>query len=121
MIRKDKCSFSLLVDRESEQDMFAAEKALNGMLERYGIRVTCSPSRYQGRKGLVRYSFAVRLDRKTAARGAGRKPAASRLSMEEALRLESDGMAKSEIAGHMGVSLATYYRKRKAYLEGSES
>lgn len=55
--------------------------------------------------------------RKGIRAGAGRKPLECRVRMDDALRMEKQGTDK-KIAEQMGVSLATYYRKRKNYLEG---
>lgn len=117
MGRRECASALVYVDKENEGRMLALEEKINGLLLRHGIRVSCSPSRYQGRKGLKRYALAIEVDGDTFGRGAGRKPLKCGMGMEEAMEMEAQGSDKETIAGQMGVSLATYYRKRKKYLE----
>ncbi len=75
------------------------------------------PGRNQGRKGLKRYALMIEIEVETSGRGAGRKPLECGVDMAEAIRMEEQGIDKGKIAGQMGVSLATYYRERKKYLE----
>ena len=116
MLSKNGYSTSVLIETDCEQKVLMEEEALNDVLQKYGIRVFFAGSRYQGWKGLRRYTLRIVFDHETHARGAGRKPRECGMDMEEALCLEEKGMEKKEIAGLMGVSVATYYRKRKAYL-----
>ena len=113
----ERASATVYVGREDEGRMLALEEKMNGLLLKHGIRISCSPSRNQGRKGLRRYALIIEVDGDTSSRGAGRKPAECGMRMAEAMKMEEQGIDKSKIAEQMGVSLATYYRKRKKYLE----
>ena len=115
LIDDNRCTFQVLVDHTDEQDMLAKEAELNEKLIQHGIMFSCAPSRNQGRKGLTRYTISISFDKETIARGAGRKPVECGITMEEAIRLEKTGEDKAAIAEKMGISLPTYYRKRKKY------
>jgi hypothetical protein len=114
-----RCTFQVLVDSQSEISMFEAEKYIYETLASHGIRLSCSPSRNQGRRGLKRYTLIFHVDKETAGRGAGRKEAVARYGMDEAIRQEKAGKEKRVIAEEMGISLATYYRRRKKHMMGS--
>ena len=113
MIMENGFSFQVFVDHNTERQILADEVALNAMLSKHGVRISYAPSRNQGKKGLVRYSVIIRMEPDLLKRGAGRKAKDCRITMDEALRKEEEGMAKADIAALMGVSLSTYYRKRK--------
>ena len=113
---ENKCSFQVLVDSRSEKDMFEAESFINETLAGQGIRLSCAPSRNQGRRGLIRYSLIFRMDKEIAGRGAGRKEKAACYEMDESIRQEEAGKDKRSIAKEMGISLATYYRRRRKYM-----
>ncbi len=113
----ERISVSVYVDKENEARMLAGEEKMNVFSLKHGVRVCFSPSRHQGRKGLTKYALTVEFDGEAFGRGAGRKPLECGMGMEEAMRMEAQGSDKETIAGQMGVSLATYYRKRKKYLE----
>lgn len=117
LINDKRCMFSVLVDGTDEQDMLKKEAELNEKLMKHGILFSCAPSRNQGREGLTRYTISIIFDNEIIARGAGRKPVKCGITMEEAIRMENTGEDKATIAGKMGVSLPTYYRKRKKYFE----
>ena len=117
MVKKNRWSFTVFVDEESEENMLEAEFFLNEELLRRGIRMVCSPSRYQGRKGLKRYALTIHLDEEVAGRHAGRKRTETCYGMDEAMALEAAGKDKKSIADEMGISLASYYRRRKEYME----
>lgn len=119
MTGRKRISASVYVDRENEDRILSGESGMNEVLIKNGIRISCSPSRYQDRKGLKRYAVMIEFDGRTLGRGAGRKPLECRVGMDDALRMEKQGTDKKKIAEQMGVSLATYYRRRKNYLEGS--
>lgn len=115
-----KCISALVyVNRENEDRILSGESEMNEILIKNGIRISCSPSRYQDRKGLKRYAVMIEFDGRTLGRGGGRKPLECRVGMDDALRMEKQGTDKKKIAEQMGVSLATYYRRRKNYLKGS--
>ena len=120
MITKNSCSFQVLVEKDAEEKMFEAETWFNEKMYKHGIRLTCSPSRNQGRRGVTRYALILSMDQEIIGRHSGRKPPESKITMEEAMRQESDGIDKKTIANNMGVSLATYYRKRKEYTKTLE-
>ena len=117
MVRKKMWSFTVFVDEKSEENMLKAEHFLNEELPKYGVRLVCSPSRQQGRKGLRRYALTIRLDGETAGRHAGRKRAETAYGMGEAMAQEAAGKDKKSIAEEMGISLASYYRRRKEHIE----
>ena len=116
LISDNRCSLQVLIEHEDEQDMLRKQAELNEKLLKHGIMFSCAPSRNQGRKGLTRYTLAIVFDKETIARGAGRKPIECCITMEEAIKMEKDGKSKNVIAEKMGISLPTYYRKRKKYL-----
>ena len=110
-------AFTVLVDGESEKNMLEAEFFLNEKLSKYGVKMVCSHSRNQGRKGLTRYALTIHLDEETAGRQAGRKKLETAYGMDTALAFEATGRDKKSIAEEMGISLASYYRRRKEYLK----
>lgn len=116
LINEKRCTLQVLIEDKDEQDMLKKEVQLNEVLMKHGIQFSCAPSRNQGRKGLTRYTLSIIFDQETIGRGAGRKPAECVISMEEALQMEEAGEEKKQIAEKMGVSLPTYYRKRKKFL-----
>jgi hypothetical protein len=116
LINEKRCSLQVLIEDKDEQDMLKKEAQLNEVLMKHGIQFSCAPSRNQGRKGLTRYTLSIIFDKETIGRGAGRKPVKCLIPMEEALRMEETGEEKKQIAKKMGVSLPTYYRKRKEFL-----
>ncbi len=117
LIRDSRCTFQVLMDRAEEQEMLGKEAELNKELMKHGIMFSCAPSRNQGRKGLTRYTISITFDKETIARGAGRKAVECGITIDEAIRLENAGEDKAAIAEKMGISLPTYYRKRKKYYE----
>ena len=117
MIVGTKYSFPVFLEKDFEQKVLREAEIFNEALSGHGIRLTFAPSRYQGRKGLTGYSAIISIDPEIAGRGAGRKPLSGAISMEEALRLEEQGDEKAVVAEKMGISIATYYRRRKQYLE----
>lgn len=119
-INDNRCTFQVLVDHTDEQEMLEKEAVLNEKLIKHGIMFSCAPSRRQGRKGLARYTISITFDKETITRGAGRKAVECGISMEEAIWLENTGENKAVIAEKMGISLPTYYRKRKKYYEENQ-
>jgi len=104
------------VEKEQETKLFYAGNLLNRCLENTDVQISFSPSRYQGRrKGMVRYVLVVTVTEKEG-RCMGRKPVPCAFGMDTALEMERNGESKKEIASRMGISLATYYRKRKEFL-----
>ena len=120
LIGDRRCTFQVLVDRADERDMLEKETELNKELMKHGIMFSCAPSRNQERKGLTRYTISITFDKDTIARGAGRKPVECGIAIEEAILLENAGEDKTSIAEKMGISLPTYYRKRKKYYEENQ-
>lgn len=116
LLTDNRFSFQALVDRETEHRLLQEEYRINEALMKHGIRFSISPSRNQGFTGHVRYTMAVTFDREVIGRGAGRKPKECPLDMEEAIQKESSGIGKREIASLMGISLSTYYRRRRRWL-----
>lgn len=116
MVSDGRCSFQVLLDKSSEKRVLSEELKMNELLSKYGIHITFSPSRNQGRKGLTRYSIVISTNIDAVKRGAGRKPKTAALTMDEATKLEQDGVSKEAIAEMMGISIATYYRRRKLHL-----
>ena len=120
MLHGNAYSTSVLIETDHEQKILMEEEALNQLLQKCGVRVSFAVSRYQGRKGLRRYTLRIICDLEAHARHAGRKPGECALDMAEALQMEGRGVDKKQIAALMGVSIATYYRKRKAYLSDGQ-
>lgn len=116
MVSKTRCSFQVLLEKETEQRVLNEEAAMNEILMKHGVHLTISPSRNQGRKNLVRYSVIISIDPEAAGRGAGRKPVQCPLTIDEAIQMEKNGISKEAIAKRMGISIASYYRRRKKYL-----
>ena len=117
LLTDDRFSFQALVDKETERRLFKEEAMIKKVLAKHGIFFSLSPSRNQGVSGYVRYSMAVSFDPEIIGRGAGRKPKDCPIDMEEALQKEASGEDKREIASQMGISISTYYRKRKRFLD----
>ena len=117
LINEERCTFQVLLEHADEADMLEKAAELNEKMLKHGIMFSFAPSRNQGRKGLTRYTISVIFDKDTISRSAGRKPVECGITMEEAIRLENAGESKAVIAEEMGISLPTYYRKRKKYYE----
>ena len=117
LVTNDRFSFQALVDKETERRLLKDEALINKVLTKHGIFFSLSPSQNQGVSGYVRYTMSVRFDPEIIGRGAGRKPKDCPIDMEEALRKEASGKSKQEIASQMGISISTYYRKRKRFLD----
>ena len=117
MVNETRCSFSVLLEKDSERNILLEESNFNNILIKHGVNISFAPSRNQGRKGLTRYSLVITIHPEIAGRGAGRKPIPCAINMEEAIRLEEQGESKASVAEKMGISVATYYRRRKHFLE----
>ena len=117
MVNERRCSFQVLLEKETEQHILREEAEMNRILMKQGIHLTFSPSRDQGIKHLKRYSVVISIDQDAARRGAGRKPIQCQLTMGDALKMEENGDSKEIIAERMGISIASYYRRRKKYLD----
>ena len=110
-------SLSIYVKQDEVDKAEQFEKAINDAIYwRHGVNVSLAPSRKQGKKGYMHYILQVCLNEDIINRKAGRKPIACAITIEEALEMEKTNTDKKLIAAQMGVSLATYYRKRQAYL-----
>ena len=118
MLTENSYSLTVILEKDAEKRMMQEERALNGQLQKYGIRLTFGPSRNQGRKAGVRYVLNLAMDPSARTRSAGRKPVCCSITMEEALQMERQGKGKKEIAAEMGISLSSYYRRRSRHLEG---
>lgn len=118
MLSENSYTLTVILEKDARQRMMQEQEALNEQLRKYGVRLTFGPSRNQGHKAGLRYVLRLSMDPSVRARGAGRRPAACGITMEEALRMEQQGTGKKEIAAKMGISLSSYYRRRSQHLEG---
>ena len=116
MVLENRWSFEVFVDKDSEKGMFEAAQAFNEKMLKHGMWMECAISRYQGTKGLKRCYVVLHREEGIAGRNAGRKKVETAYGMDEAMRQEAAGKGKKAIAAEMGISLASYYRRRKEYL-----
>lgn len=121
MVCKNKWSFEVLVSEDSEKNMFEAAHDFSEKMIRHGIWMECAISRYQGVRGLKRCYVILHCEEEIVGRNAGRKKVETAYGMDEAMRQEAAGKAKKTIAAEMGISLASYYRRRKEYLSARDA
>jgi len=115
---KSMASLSVYVAHKEYNDVVAFEnRVTDALFEKYGLQISLAPAKEQGHYGLLHCILQVNFDHDIASRNAGRKPKPGQISIEEALTMKENNSDTNEIIKRMGVSRATYYRRRKAFLQ----
>ena len=110
-------SIPMIVERKNEKRVNDQFDRLNDMLSERGILFTAGPCREQGKASGIRYVLSVEIDWNKIKRNAGRRPKSSNLTLAEIHQYEAEGVDAKKIASIAGVSIATYYRRKKRALE----
>ena len=117
---RDSFSASIYVKRQDAAEELRKIQQANVALAELGIRLSVNPSRNQYSKSFLACVLNVHIDREITSRGAGRHAEVSGYTLENVEQMLAEGLSPQRIAEIMGMSLATYYRRRKKAVELKE-
>ena len=109
-------SARIYIKRKDETEEMNKLHQAEVALEKFGIRLSVGPSRYQDSKGFLACVLNVHIDSEITSRGAGRHTEVSGFTLEDVDHMLADGLSPQEIADKGQMSLATFYRRRKKAL-----
>ena len=117
---RDSFSASIYVKRQDAAEELRKIQQANVALAELGIQLSVNPSRNQYSKSFLACVLNVHIDREITSRGAGRHAEVSGYTLENVEQMLAEGLSPQRIAEIMGMSLATYYRRRKKAVELKE-
>ena len=115
-LHNDRFSARIYIMRKDETEEMNKLHQAEVALEKFGIRLSVGPSRYQDSKGFLACVLNVHIDSEITSRGAGRHTEVSGFTLEDVDHMLADGLSPQEIADKGQMSLATFYRRRKKAL-----
>ena len=110
---RESYSARIYIKRKDADEELGKLHQANTALAELGIHLSVGPSRNQDRKNFLTCVLNVHIDHEISSRGAGRHAEDSGYTLEDVEQMIAEGLSPQQIAEKLGMSLATYYRRRK--------